>query len=207
MKKRWLLLALLLTVALALFACGGGEDDTNETVPTDVQEGNAQILLFSNDACAMTLEKDGRDERGDYYWTVSIVNKTGSELVFTVDQVYVNECEADPYWAVYAAAMQTTTSDISWFASTLDACGVKSVDRVDFTLSVYPSGNSANLLAQQKVTVYPNGEDAYTPAAFAADAGDTVLADTEELLFVATGCDPDGDRHNRGERCRRHSGV
>lgn len=193
MKKQWLIL-LLLVIALALSACGSGKEDAAETgIPTDVQEGNSQIELFSNGSCAMTLESAGTDAWGDYSWTVSMVNKTGNELVFTVDQVYINECEADPYWAEYAPAMQTTFSTMSWFSSTLEACGIHSVDRVDFTLSVYPSGNAADLIAQEKITVYPNGEKAYERTAYVPGEGDTVLADVPELYVAATGCDPDGD--------------
>lgn len=210
MKKLWLLLALALV--LSLCACGSGGESGSETVPTDVQEGNAELVLFSDASCAMTLERDGWSG-GDYYWSVRIENRTGSELVFTVDQVYVNEFEADPYWAIYASPMQTTASEISWFASTLAACGIQSVDRVDFTLSVYPSGSGTNLLAQERITVYPNGEAAYTRAEFAAGAGDTVLADAPEALFAATGSDPDGEwgynlnvyLENRTERAQEYT--
>lgn len=193
MKIRWLLPVLILVLALALCACGSSEEGEETTIPTDVQEGNAEIALFSNESCALTLEYDGKDELGDYYWAVRIENKTGRELIFSVDQVYVNDYEADPYWAVHAPAMQTTYSEISWFASTLRACGINSVDRVDFLLSVYPSGSGTELIAQEKITVYPNGEAAYEPAVYTPGAGDTVLADAPETLFVATGCDPDGE--------------
>lgn len=192
MKKRWLILVLA-ALALALCACGSDAADADETVPAAVKEGNSALELFSDDACALTLESVGTEPWGDYSWTVSMTNKTGSELVFTVDQVYVNDHEADPYWANYAPAMQTTTSTISWFASTLEAAGIESVDRVDFLLSVYPSGNAANLIAREKITVYPNGEAAYQRAEYTPAEGDTVLADTPEVFFAATGCDPDGD--------------
>lgn len=191
MKKQWLILVIL-ALALTLCACGS-DGEPVETIPTEVQEGSAQLTLFSNESCALTLESVGTEEWGDYSWTVSMTNKTGSELIFTVDQVYVNDHEADPYWASYAPAMQTTPSTISWFASTLDACGIRSVDRVDFTLSVYPTGSANDLLAREKITVYPNGEAAYQPVAYEAGPNDTVLADTPELFFAATGCNPDGD--------------
>ena len=191
MKKRWLILVLL-AIAVVLCACGG-EENVTETVHTDVQEGSTQIELFANESCALTLESVGTDAWGNYGWTVSMTNKTGKELIFTVDQVYVNDCEADPFWAEYAPAGQTTTSAISWFSSTFDDCGIRSVDRVDFTLSVYPSGDGTNLLAQDKVTVYPNGEAAYQPSVYEAGEKDTVLVDAPELSFIATGSDPDGE--------------
>lgn len=191
MKKRWLIRCALLVIVLTLGACGS-HDDTDETIPTD-EAGSEQTILFSNESCALTLESAGTDAQGDYSWTVGLTNKTGSELIFTVDQVYVNDHEADPYWASYAPAMQTTPSTISWFASTLESCGIRSVDRVDFTLSVYPTGNSYDLLAQEKITVYPNGEAAYQPAAYEAGPNDTVLADAPEVFVAATGCDPNGE--------------
>lgn len=191
MKKRWLILVLL-AIAVVLCACGG-EENVTETVHTDVQEGSTQIELFANESCALTLESVGTDAWGNYGWTVSMMNKTGKELIFTVDQVYVNDCEADPFWAEYAPAGQTTTSAISWFSSTFDDCGIRSVDRVDFTLSVYPSGDGTNLLAQDKITVYPNGEAAYHPSVYEAGEKDTVLVDAPELSFIATGSDPDGE--------------
>ena len=211
MKKLWLI-PVLLALVLALCACGS-DGDAEETIHSDVQVGNAEIELFSNESCALTLEKDGRDEAGDYYWSVRLENKTGSELTFSVDQVYVNEYEADPYWAVHAPAMQTTFSEISWFGSTLAACGVKTVDRVDLLLSVYPSSGT-NLIAQEKLTVYPNGEAAYQPVSFTAGAGDTVLIDEPEtLLFASTGADPDGEwgytlnvyLENRSERTQEYT--
>ena len=191
MKIRWLILVLL-AIAVVLCACGG-EENVTETVHTDVQEGSTQIELFANESCALTLESVGTDAWGNYGWTVSMTNKTGKELIFTVDQVYVNDCEADPFWAEYAPAGQTTTSAISWFSSTFDDCGIRSVDRVDFTLSVYPSGDGTNLLAQDKITVYPNGEAAYQPSVYEAGEKDTVLVDAPELSFIATGSDPDGE--------------
>ncbi|MBQ6430308.1 MAG: hypothetical protein IJJ99_00310 [Oscillospiraceae bacterium] len=197
MKKRWLILMLLI-VALTLCACGAGDAEDNEgsnaTVPVDAREGNSQLELFSNESCALTLESVGKNAAGDYCWTVSLTNKTGSELVFSLDNVYVNECEADPCWAEKVPAAQTTTSEVSWFTSTFADRGIRSADRVDFTLSVFPRTNATNLLAFEKCTVYPNGEAAYQRTDFAPGANDTILADATELLFAATGCDPDGER-------------
>ena len=194
MKKRWLALALAL-IALALCACGSGKQTapTEETIPSEVLEGSAQVTLFSNDACTLTLQSVGTDALGDYCWEIGMENKTGDTLVFSVDQVYVNEFEADPYWAQFANPWQTTASAISWSAAKLDACGIRSVDRVDFLLSVYPKSDSRNLIANEKITVYPNGAAAYQPAAYAPGPNDTVLADAPELYFAATGCDPDGE--------------
>lgn len=190
MKIRWLILAIV-AIALVLCACGA-DDDAEETIPSDVQEGDSQIALYSDEKCALTLESVGKDG-ADYCWTVQMENKTGGTLVFTVDRVYVNDFEADPVWAQSAPAMATTASAISWPSATLDACGIRSVDRVDLLLTVSPNKDGTDPIVQEKLTVYPNGEAAYQPASFTAGAGDTVLIDEPEtLLFAATGADPDG---------------
>lgn len=192
MKFRWLIL-LVIALALALCACGSGDGEGEETLATGVPEESALMTLFSNDSCALTLESVGRDEAGDYCWEISMENKTGDQLIFSVDQVYVNEFEADPYWAQYADAMRKTPATISWSSARLDACGIRSVDRVDFVLSVYRNGSSGDLIASEKITAYPNGEAAYQPVAYEAAPDDTVLADAPEAYAAATGCDPDGE--------------
>lgn len=198
MKKKRLILVLLL-IALTLCACGAKDTEENpsgagEVTSIDALEGNSQLELFSNESCALTLESVGTAANGDYFWTVSMANKTGSELVFSLDGVYVNECEADPCWAEKAPAAQTTTSEISWFSSAFAERGIRSADRVDFTLSVFPRSNTANLLAFEKITVYPNGAAAYQRTDFAPDADDTILIDVPELILAATDCDPNGER-------------
>ncbi len=196
MKKRWLILVLLIA-ALALCACGSQEETeatgATEAIPADALEGNTQIELYADSSCALTLESVGTAANGDYFWKVSMTNKTGSELVFSVDQVYVNEYEADPCWAEKAPASQTVSTEISWFASTFAACGIQRADRVDFTLSVFPSGSKSERLAEQKITVFPNGTEAYQRTEFAADEDDAILADAPEALFAATGCGADGE--------------
>ena len=190
MKIRWLILAIVV-IALVLCACGA-DDDAEETTPSDA--GDSQLALYSDNNCALSLQSVGKDGAGDYCWTVQMENKTGNPLVFTVDQVYVNDYEADPGWAQIAPAMATTASAISWPSSTLDACGIRSVDRVDFLLTVSPNRDGTDPIVQEKLTFYPNGEEAYQPASFTAGAGDTVLIDEPEtLLFAATGTDPDGE--------------
>ena len=188
------LIPVLLAIALVFCACGSGGETETETIPTEIQEGDSQLTLFSNDDCALTLDSVGRDAAGDYCWTVRMENKTGGNLVFSVDQVAVNEFEADPCWAENAPAMQTTTSTISWSTAKLEASGIQSVDRVDFLLTVSPYKDGTDPIVQETITVYPNGAEAYQPVAFTPDADDAVLVDAPEVFFASTGCDPDDEK-------------
>lgn len=194
--KQWLALLLAALLLLGLGACGGGEEapeagqSSGGEQPSDL-EGSANVCLFENESCAFTLTSIGTDAWGDYCWNVAMTNKTGRELVFTMDDVSVNGYEADPYWADNVETNQSAPSVVSWFQSTFDDCGIQAVKRVDFLLTVYPAGESENVLASANVTLYPDGKAAFEDTSRQLRESDTVLTDTQELQVVATGCKTD----------------
>ena len=100
--KQWLALLLAALLLLGLGACGGGEEapeagQTSSGEQPSYLEGSTNICLLENESCAFTLTSIGTDAWGDYCWNVSMTNKSGRELVFTMDDVSVNGYEADPY--------------------------------------------------------------------------------------------------------------
>ena len=194
--KQWLALLLAALLLLGLGACGGEEEapDAGQSSGGEQPsylEGSANVCLFENESCAFTLTSTGTDAWGDYCWNVAMTNKTGRELVFTMDDVSVNGYEADPYWADDVGASQSAPSVVSWFQSTFDDCGIQSVKRVDFQLTVYPAGESENVLAGTGITLYPDGKAAFEDTSRQLQESDTILADTEELQIIATGCKAD----------------
>lgn len=194
--KQWLALLLAALLLLGLGACGSEEEapeagQSGGGEQPSYLEGSANVCLLENESCAFTLTSIGTDAWGDYCWNVTMTNKTGRELVFTMDDVSVNGYEADPYWADDVGANQSVPSVVSWFQSTFDDCGIQAVKRVDFLLTVYPADERENVLAIVDVTLYPDGQAAFEETNRQLQESDTLLADTQELQVVATGCKAD----------------
>lgn len=186
--KRCRLFALLLALALALSGCGAAQSETEEAIQVQTSEGSAGCL-FENDACSYTLVKTNENALGDYVWDVDLVNKTAQTLVFSMDSVYLNDCKLDPYWAVEVAAGQTLRSAVSWARSMIDACEMTKLVRVDFTLTVYPPDQYGENLAEERITVYPQGESEYFEEARPAHADDVTLLESLDYVVLATGLD------------------
>lgn len=183
-----LLFAMLLPVSLAACASSDAKELSAKTNDKNrgYLEGSADICLFENDSCSFTLRNALPNDADGYRWEVSMTNKTASKLTFSMDEVYVNGFEADPYWADDVVANQSEDSTVSWFHSTFDECGITVPSRVDFQLTVYPSNDSEALLANQRITLYPNGKDAYQSESRKILGSDEVLIDTEQLQFIVT---------------------
>ena len=195
------LFALLLAVLMLLFLFGcssseeGGENSESrpegEAMVQTVFQSSRDEILFSNDACSVRLVEDGIDEWGDYCWTLELKNMTNSELLITVDDVYVNEISADPYWAELLASGERMTTSLSWFASLFDDCDIDTVERVDLRLSAYPQGKPENLVADIELTVYPGGLEGYTAQSRQWKSTDTVLADNALCALAVVSVEED----------------
>lgn len=179
MKHRTTAVLLLLLAAL-LTACG-----SRQPVTADASSAAGTDALFANDACSYTL-KDAFRRNDEYVWQVLLTNRTASELVFSMDRVYVDDYLADPYFAVAVAAGESSEVEVSWQTTERTAWSPDRVSRVDFRLSAYLPDAADAPVAETELTVYPLGEDAYRPAERQSLSTDRVLLETEETAVVLT---------------------
>lgn len=87
----------------------------------------------------VTIIVTGYDEDGIWGYTMHLylVNKTDSEVMFSVDDVSVNGFMADPFWAASVAAGKAAFSDVSWSDSTFEDNDITTVEEIEMTWSVY----------------------------------------------------------------------
>lgn len=186
--KKICMFVLILTLLVTLVGCGGQDAEQDLDTETQTSDDN-EICRFENDICAYRVIDvlDGED----YTWSVELSNKTDAVLVFSMDQVYLNDCKLDPYWAVSVAAHSTVKTSVSWDSASLDHCKIDAVTRADFTLHVY-DGDA--VLVETALTLYPEGESAYAAVERIAQNGETVLLETEEYTVVAIAFDADAEQ-------------
>lgn len=194
--KKLLALILALLMVVSLFGCGSSEEESESesTEPSSEEEEYLQTvfrsdsdqMLYSDNSCSFRLVKTGKDAEGNYCWTVELKNLTNSELLMSLDDVYVNDYAADPCWAVTLAAGETRVAEVSWFASDFSACGITTVGRINLHFRAYPKGKPQSLLADTDLTVYPAGIEAYTAQWRSWLSTDKVLLESELCALAVT---------------------
>lgn len=188
--------ALLLLFALLLtLLCGCGGDAEEPTVPSESEEvaaaltdfeGSSNIKFYSDSGCSFSLLNIGTDEAGDYCWNVELKNLGSQTLIFSMDQVYVNDFAIDPYWAAKVEPGMSLSDTVSWYASDFGLYGVGDVSRVDFRLRIYPLGREDAPLTDTELSLYPRGRSAHHEAQRLWLSTDSILAEKESYALAVT---------------------
>ncbi len=207
--KRTRIVAFLLALSclFALSACSSDAEETTQTTtePNDIiTEPTAEVgehgemifesanakCLFENESCSFTLQKAEIDSLSDYCWDVTLVNRSSTTQIFTVNNVYVNDFAFDPIWAVKVPAGSTIDESIIWTSPEMDARGITQITRVDLDLRVYAEDGSKEF-AGVSLTDYPSGKSAYIPKTRNPKTTDVVEIDNADYTVIITGYDPE----------------
>ncbi len=94
-------------------------------------------VIVDNENVTIIVTGYGEDEIWGYTMHLYLVNKTGSEVMFSADDVSVNGFMADPFWATSVAAGKAAFSDVSWSDSTFEENDITTVEEIEMTWSVY----------------------------------------------------------------------
>lgn len=201
MKRiRFFALILALLLLFALVGCGSGEETAeSSTEPSSEEEEYVQTVfrsdsdqtLYADAACSFRLIRTGRNEQGEYYWAVELKNFTSAELLMSLDDVYVNDYAADPCWALTLAAGESLQTEVTWFAGDFAACGISDVGKINVRFRAYPKGKPQSMLADEELTVYPKGIEAYTAQGRTWLSTDEVLVESELCAMAVTAVEAD----------------
>ena len=110
--------------------------ESSATVYTREPQDSDVVLLDTPEVQMVAIGYDHDDFWG-YEVKLFLVNKTDSEAMFSVDTAYLNDIEADPYYADSVAAGKCTFSKIAWDDSVLEKNGIEKVEDIKLTLSAY----------------------------------------------------------------------
>jgi len=212
MSKIWKRV-LAVTMVVGLTACGSGEADNVTSKPAENAEENASSEAAAETTAAETVQtsnyefpetaivdndqvsfiiKSIKNDGKDYEWTVYLENKTDLNLMYTIDEVSVNDFMSDPFWARSVSGGMKANEVISWYGLSND--GVKlPVTTTEFRLKIYDDDDwMADKLVDDVFTIAPMGEDKVMTYEREAQDGDVVLIDNETCTITAIGVDSEG---------------
>lgn len=103
---------------------------TRESQPSD-------IVLFDNESCTMIVTGFDPDSMWGYSVQVYLVNKTDSDLMFSVGDAAVNGFMCNPYFAKTVAAGKQCITSISWSDTAFKENGITQVQSLQLPIRVY----------------------------------------------------------------------
>lgn len=130
-----------------------GEDNAVNFVREPQADDN---VILDNDY--VTVIVTGYEEDGLWGYTVNLflLNKTDTNVMFTVDEASVNGYMADPFYATEISAGKCAFGSMSWSDTTLEDNGITAVEEIEFTLRAYDSDDwSADDFANELITLEP----------------------------------------------------
>lgn len=209
--KKFLSLLLCFTLLLSLAACGGEtapetqaptaapteaptevptEAPTEEPTlaPTEPMELETEELVLVDDENLTFIIKGFSDNAHlGLEMQVYCENKTDRPMMFSLDGVSVCGIMYDPFWAMEVTAGKKANDTIYFDTFALAEMGIESPDEISFRLYATDFEDwMANPYVNEPFTVYPTGKTAETVVypEYQHKNGETVLLDTEELLFI-----------------------
>ena len=98
------------------------------------------LPIYSDEYASVTgLSVVPSNDWGEFCIDVLLENYTDASVMFSIDDVYLNGVECDPYWASSVAPGKKKISTISWNSSALESAGLTpdSISSISFRARIY----------------------------------------------------------------------
>ena len=95
-----------------------------------------QVLVDNEYVTVIVTGYDEEDYWG-YSVTLFLINKTDSTVMFSADDVSINDYMCDPFYADSISAGKCGVSTMSWSETDLEESGISKVETIEFMLSAY----------------------------------------------------------------------
>lgn|GEM_PF-1699251 len=145
-----------------------------------------QVICDENNV-KLTIKNIEIDSWGYFCINVEIENNTAKKLMFSWNDVSVNNYMIDPFWATEIDAGNKIVDSISFSKSQFEDNGIIDVHLIEFRLTVYDSDDwLADYIINKSYAIYPLNE---TAASIKFEnripvAGEVVIVDNKNIKFV-----------------------
>lgn len=130
-----------------------GEDKAT-TFIREPQE--ADTIIIDNDAVTAIVTGYENDDIWGYTANLFLINKTDTEVMFSVDNVSVNGYMADPFYASSLSAGKCAFSSISWSDSIFEENNITKVEEIELTFKAYDASNfGSDYFANETIILNP----------------------------------------------------
>ncbi|MCD7949932.1 MAG: hypothetical protein LUG12_06720 [Erysipelotrichaceae bacterium] len=111
-----------------------GEDKATTFIRESQDSDN--VLVDNDDVTVIVIGYDPDDTWG-YGVNLYLVNKTDTEVMFSLDDASINGYMIDPFYATAVSAGKSAFSTISWYDSDLEENAIEDIEEIEFKLSAY----------------------------------------------------------------------
>ena len=120
--------------------CPEGEEKAYYVTRAD-EETDKNII--SNDYVNCLCTSFSQGEFDEVVMSIYLNNKSDKDIILSMDGCFVNDAEADPFWAAFLPAGKSVYTNIYWPLSDLQAAGIESfesINKIVAEFSVYDQG-------------------------------------------------------------------
>ena len=132
-----------------------GEENAAATVREPAETDH---ILVDDDNCSVIITGYEPDNSWGYAMKLYLVNRTDSDMVFSVNDSSVNGIMCDPFWAEIVCAGKSSYSTVLWDKSALEKNDITSVEEISLPLTVYADEDIGNPYVDETFELTPGAE-------------------------------------------------
>ncbi len=185
--KRLLALLLVALMIVSMAACGSTTEKKEKETQTKEKISFEEQTVIDTDECTVKIVAIDDENYLGYTLKASLENKSDKDLVFTVDDSYINGVGADSIFYGEVPAGKNSKEDITFMDDVLKENGIEKYTDIELMFSIHEEDVYDEFIFKDAVNIYPYGEDKAETFTYKAKDSDTVIVDNEYAYIAVIG--------------------
>ncbi len=127
-----------------------GEESASSTIRT---AKDSDVILLDNDVCTVTFTSWDPESDWGPALHLYITNKTEEDIMFSTQNVSLNDTMCDPYWASMISAGCSSDEALLWIADTVEEKGIGEISTITLPFTAYPDADVMQTLVEETLIV------------------------------------------------------